>query len=382
MAEPAWTFVAALPGLDARQGVECGDTAVVPRSDSRASASSLSEHAKVIRYLSQFRGIDGAPVPSLLIIRRARKKRINSDDLTFLRNCLAVSVLLLARAHRCRRHFMTGPTFSDAFDLPPAWLRIGRGVVVETPAVLAGGSTEIFCGHPSPTYPFGHSEIADLDETLLDALLSVWRSKRKGPAGVFRRRIARLLEIAYLAMRAPAGNLSSGNDWGVSLALWVSAFETIANSAGAVKFTTVQALVEQVPWPPSLRRPLTAYEWRSPIRRDKALRPMMRPVQVYARLYRARNMVLHGEEYERGRLEPGRRHKSWGPLHLEAAVLFRCLLLHTLAKSGHGRYLTQPTSAEIGAMNLGAALARWRDVGLAHDPYLRAFGRGLNPRPR
>jgi hypothetical protein len=152
-------------------------------------------------------------------------------------------------------------------------------------------------------------------------------------------------------------------------------------------FGTVRGLVEAVPWPRKLRRKLVAYEYRSPTRRvDKKgkfvpLGSMTRPVQIYGRLYRARNMVLHGEPYEKNRLEPGRRHKSWGPLHFEAAVLFRSLLLHALAQAGHGQYVTRPNAAESKKMTLEQHFERWRDVRIAHDEYYKAFGRGLNPRP-
>jgi hypothetical protein len=341
----------------------------------------LLEEARVKAYLSQFRTIEKDPIDSVLIIRQAGARAIVRDDLAFLRNCFAVAVVLLARANRCRRHFGTGPTFSDAFDFPPVWLRRGPGLLVETPSVFSGGGTdETFCGHPSPAYPYGKSEAAEWDKPLLDALLSVWRAPKRGVRAGFRRRIARILEIVYTAMRAPAHNLSSGNDWGIALALWVSAFETATNVAGSVSFANVRNSIEAVPWPQRLRRRLAPYEWRSPGRRTTVLPRMIRPVQIYGRLYRARNMVLHGEDYERGRLEPGRRHRTWGPLHLEAGVVFRCALLNLLATHGHGAYLRQPTAAEARGMTLEDGIARWVAVQRAHDNYVAALGRGQRGR--
>ncbi len=266
-------------------------------------------------------------------------------------------------------------TFSDAFDFPPTWPRIQAGLLIDTPAILASGPTEGFCGHPASAYPFGDASVGDWDRPLLDALLSVWASSTRGQSGAFRLRVSRILEIAYVAMRAPMHNLRSGNDWGIVLALWVSCFETLANTGGSVRFDDVRAAIEAVPWPPRLRRRLAAYEYRSPARRHGSLGPMTRPVQVYARLYRARNMVLHGEPYERNRLEPGRRNPNWGPLHHEAAVVFRCLLLHFLARHGHGEYESAPGAAETRRIGQGVALARTVSARFAHRVFERALGR-------
>ena len=231
MPRPGWEFVAAIPGISIRGPVEAHGVAIVSTEDDRYASGELEERARIGRYLSRFRTIGGARVNSVLIIRNKTASAIARDDLTFLRNSFALSAVLLARAHACRgQRYMGGPSFSDAFDFPTAWLRRGPGLVIETPGLLSLGSTsEKFCGHPSAAYPYGQSDPVEWDQPLLDALMSVWRAPKRGPHAVFRRRIMRVLEIAYTALRAPAYNLRSGNDWGVSLALWISAFETMAN---------------------------------------------------------------------------------------------------------------------------------------------------------
>ena len=296
-----WTFVAVIPGVSMKESFEAGRTAIVPVSDERCRAGRLVEEPRIKRYLSRFRDVGTEPVESALMIRQAGAPRMRGGDMTFLRNAFAVSAILLARARRCRRQVTEGPNFSDAFDFPAVWLRDGPGVLVETAAALGTGAgmfDEGFCGHPSPTYPFGNIEVREWDMPLAQALLSVWHAARRGPHAGFRRRVGRILEVTYTALRAPAYNLRSGNDWGISLALLVSAFETITNATGEVHFGDVQRAIEAVAWPKELRRRLAPYEYRSPSRRTKALLRMTRPVQVYARLYRARNMVLHGEEYD------------------------------------------------------------------------------------
>ena len=379
-----WRFVAALPELSLREPVEAGSFAIVAPSDARCSSEQLHEEARVKAYLSQFRTVGGEPVNSLLILRQETVPEPASDGLAALRNCLALSVVLLTRANQCSGSSgRQGPAFSDLFDFPAVRLRAnGPGLIVETLGVLAIGTCETFCGHPSPTYPYHKGEPVEVDRWLWDALLKLWASEpQRGRRKKFRSRILRALEITYTALRAPSHNFASGNDWGITLGLWVSAFETLARETDAsVNIGAVSSRIDNVPWPPRLRRKLAPYDYRSPDRRKDPLPSksarMTRPVQVYARLYRARNMVLHGEDYERGRLEPGRGHKTWGPLHLEAAVVFRCLLLHVLSAQGFGTYPSRPTAAEDGRHDLGSSLRRRRDAWLAHGAYETALGSG------
>src|SRR5258708_27046464 len=167
-----WEFVAALPGIEMRGAVETDSAVIVPARDDRCGTGRLREEARIKRYLSRFRTIGREPVESVLILRRLGSRVISRDDLTLLRNIFAVSVVLLSRANRCRRHFGTGPTFSDVFDLPPASLRRGPGLIIETPAILSSGPEEEFCGHPNPTYPYGKADAVDCDRPLLERLLS------------------------------------------------------------------------------------------------------------------------------------------------------------------------------------------------------------------
>jgi hypothetical protein len=377
-----WEFVAAIPGVAVRQPLDAGRLIIVSDEDDRGLPGQCLEAERIRQYLQRFQTIGKEVVRSSLMLRRVGTRAVTGNDVTFMRNCLALSALLRSRAERCIRAFRTGPTFSDAFDLPAVQLRRSPGLIIETPGLLASGPAEEFCGHPSAAYPYGHADLVEWDEPLALALVSVWASPATGSRGRFRRRLSRVLEIAYTAMRAPAHNLASGNDWGITLGLWVSAFETLSNVAGAVSFDSVRTGIESIRWPKRLRRKLVAYEYRSPSRRHNPLARMSRPVQVYARLYRARNMVLHGEDYERGRLEPGRRHASWGQLHLEVAVVFRCALLHYLAQHGHGAFAVRPNRWEARHMTWQEVASRFADENIAHGTYFRALGRGLPGRRR
>jgi hypothetical protein len=153
-----WEFMAALPGTSIREPVDAGRLAIVRAKDDRCSEGNLQESERVKRYLSRFRTIGTEPLDSLLILRRLGTKPVTGDDVTFLRNSLAIAVVLLARADRCRRPSGTGPTFSDAFDLPVVSLRRGPGLIIDTPGLLTTGPGEEFCGHPSPAYPYGKKE--------------------------------------------------------------------------------------------------------------------------------------------------------------------------------------------------------------------------------
>ena len=377
-----WTIVAALPGLNARGALDANHLSIIPVTDPRCAPETFDEFARVSRYLRRFRTIKCRPVPSLLMVRRVGTPKPFRNRLTLLRNILAISTVVLARARRSKGKFSRGPTFSDVFDFPAAWLKSGRaGLLVETPVVLGNDDQSSFCGHPAPAYPYGTNDsYIEWDAPLAGALLALFESRRKDHRHL-RRRVERVLEIAYLALRAPSDNLRSGNDWGVSLALLVSAFESLANVAGSVDIEAVRTLIDGVPWSKRLRRRLAPYEYRSPNRRRSAsvfrpLKGMTRPVQIYARLYRARNMVLHGEDYERNRLEPGRRNASWGYLQFESAAVFRCVLLHVLAGHGYGTYLVPPSEREAKRLGLAAALDRHLKAGFHHDPFYESLGCG------
>jgi len=386
---PEWKFIAAIPGLTAQRAADAGDMTIVPESDPRVSEGSLEEYAHVKRYLAEFRGLTGCPVPSLLLLRRANLKgRVPGEDLVFLRNTFALSVTLLSRARRSRRYNVSIPQFTDAFEWPPTWLvSEPRFIRVETAATMVLGDFKTFCGHPSHVYPYGTIEPLEWDVPLFTALTSLWRSRRTAERA-FRRKIARAVEIAYIAHRAPDNPVK--NDWyyGVSNALLVTALETITNVSGAVKFEDVRRVVEAVPWPKELRRKLAHYDSRSPhllshrpARLTAPKPPMTRPVQVCSRLYRTRNLVFHGEPIRGPYLRDRRRHRSWGHLPYEGAALFRCVLLQALASHGHGSYAVPLSEREERTLDTGLdmtdrlirRLTASRAIEEAHGEYYSAL---------
>jgi hypothetical protein len=212
--------------------------------------------------------------------------------------------------------------------------------------------------------------------------------------------LLRSLEMAAHAMRAPSYGFNSDTDHGVLLSLWVAAFETLANPADRVGFREVRTAIDSVPWLDSrLRTAAVRHDRRSPsarlddIRRvstragstrealGRAKRGVLltRPAQVYSRLYRARNVTMHGEELSRGGLEPGRR-PNWGYLDLLAAALYRCVLLHAAETAGHGTYLrpSVPTAVSLHEDEVLSRMSAYHEAEMAHEIYELAL---RNERP-
>ena len=129
-----------------------------------------------------------------------------------------------------------------------------------------------------------------LDAPLLERLFTCWRrcylhERDRGKL----RRLFRSLEVAFHACLFPADGLTSMNDIGTRLALWVSAFEVLCHPGGSVNKRHVQKVLSDAPY--SLKtltttRYVVSYQ-------GKKLRATL-PEALYDDLYWARNQFLHG----------------------------------------------------------------------------------------
>jgi hypothetical protein len=395
--EGAWRFLAALPSVRVARVAQAGDLALLSQAD--LAAVTLLERGRVDRYLGRFSTpLNDQLQPSVVIARRGAT--VHAQDIARLRDVVAVASVVRARTWRLVHHGQGGPTFTDAFDFARISLRIGPGLYVETPAVLVGGggpANEAFAGQGSAVYPTDSPDDADVDEWLLEPLLELLQAEPRRRADRSRRdQLLRSVEVAAHAMRAPSYGLEpTATDSGVLLSLWVAAFETLVNAADRVGFRHVKAAIERVPWRQAeLTTATVRHDSRSPSVRDEQIRQarnrpnttpadvrevsrgqlVTRPVHVYSRLYRARNATMHGEILGRGGLEPGRR-RTWGPIHHQAAALYRCVLFHEVSVGGYGSYprVPLPLPAPWTEQQLGEHMAAHRDAGLAHETYEEAL---------
>jgi hypothetical protein len=149
--------------------------------------------------------------------------------------------------------------------------------------------------------------------------------------------VFRALEIAYLAASSPSKLAGAHNEWGISVALWVSAIEVLTFAATNPPHASrgnAHALLGEYRWSAhehgqwrNLDRARFTMSWR----RDK------KPVRgntvqhVCELMYDARNAYLHGNRVDGTLLRPWRRRR--GPaLPAIAPVVFRTALVAYLQR--------------------------------------------------
>lgn len=182
-----------------------------------------------------------------------------------------------------------------------------------------------------PASQFGRPSNFSLrvDEPLLDRLFGCWRRcyMRRRDRGKLRR-LFRALEVAFHASLFPADGLTSINDVGTRLALWVSAFEVLCHPGGKVDKRIVQQAIGAAPFG---RRELRAKRY--------TISHQKKPVRVtlsealYDDLYFARNQFLHGMPV-RGAMLNYRQSAKYEALQKIAPVLFNAALVAHLNTLG------------------------------------------------
>jgi hypothetical protein len=112
-----------------------------------------------------------------------------------------------------------------------------------------------------------------VDEPLVARLVNAWRQLyvKKRNQHVWRR-LFRSLEVAFHAGLFPSDGLTTVNDAGSRVGLWVSAFEVLFHPGrrGRVDKETVQRGLRQVPWD---ARGLTVPRYRVHVGRPRQARP-------------------------------------------------------------------------------------------------------------
>jgi hypothetical protein len=369
-------MVVALPAVALRAPVEAGDTAVIPYAVPRYQHL-IASRSSIRSYLARFRTPFGHRLQPSIVIRDDNSPRIAREDLAALRNILAVAAVVRARTSRCVYNYGgSGRVYWDLFEFYPGNVRrTGHGLIIETAAEFGSGtSLGSFRGQPHPAYIFPENADPQLDETLLRPLLRLWRSKvRRGRGGAFRSRIFRSLEFAYYALAGLIANLRSSTDQALPFALWVAAFETLAQTGtGDVHAVDVLKMIRTSRWHDShLTMANTAQiEYRrlpKPPKALTALPPDIRPVRVYQRLYRARNQSLHGGMASPRLLKGDARRRE---THLAVAVpaLYRGVLLSALAARALHRYPEARVYASQ-QRTFVSGLAAGRDISLYYKPY-------------
>lgn len=299
MKERKWEIVYVLPNISLNQIFETSCIALVPFQDERVRQieTTSPESAKV---LNSFLDHSKRKVePSVLLIAKDAPVKVMSEEaLVSFRNAVSMAIILKSWANISPLGNVMSPLFSDFFDFYP--IAIGhQGFVTSTPAVNALYSIdEPFMGTVSPNLPRLLAKKHDVDDIILKATLKIWERRFVQPAtdDRFSRILFRSLEMAYHATSTPVKNETSLFDYGVNLALWVSAFEILAHSGKEdVSFRKVIGLLSNFQWQ---HEALSSKRYRIMTYKDKKGNIVRRngnfAQAIYKDLFNARNSFLHG----------------------------------------------------------------------------------------
>lgn len=288
----------------------------------------------VEQILSSFRNEYGKPYyPAVLLFRSAASEQLKRDLEAFVafRNAIAMSVILRGRAGVVVDR-SNEVTWSDTFDFHPVQIG-GRGrMILQSPALLSLVSS-------SQVLQLTHSAYVQIegrrlwpDHYLLRALGKAWKRRftpnpKRDPFG---QRLFRSLEVAYQACAVGAKNQGSLHEYGIQIALWVSACEILAwADRRRADLTAVLNLLARYPGMPATTRK------RFRIKHRGQRIALSAPQKAYAYLYDARNAFLHGNRVTIDTMvKPSRAEESIG-LPRVAAIVYRSALAAYLDKRYH-----------------------------------------------
>lgn len=231
-------------------------------------------------------------VPSVLLGRRRNDEKYPVDDLRNFRNMSAIASVVYANAR-----LLTGSQWlaqwSDSFTF-------GRFTAGETGIVsLDGSSTGWWDEDDLVKFRGTSAEVVDtpehfsvqFDRVLFGRLCDVFSTPERMEL-VERERLFRSLAMAFHAARYPSDGLTVGYDLGVRYALWVSAFEALLNPQDRdIKMPEILRFLERVPWH---REDVAATRYWEFNRAGRRVGRTNLAGAIYQRLYKARNLYLHG----------------------------------------------------------------------------------------
>lgn len=290
-----WTCLCVLPNIAMRDPIEGGPIALASAHDIRVRAEA-SANEVLANFLGSFRDTQGNVLtPSVLLWDRGSRQQWPSfDALCSFRDLTAASHVLLARAQALTANFVTSTQWMDSFEIHP-WMVTadGQHISCRTLALGAIDTVDRFVAQSSPGVPLRSLSELDLDRALFDALRKRWFGFYTGAdRSHFNTAVFRSLNMAFRAGSMPGAADVSAYDLGLSLALWVSAFEILAHPGGGADVTRghVFELLDQAPYLGTKIKD-QRYETRS---RSGVVTLRNLPSALYSAIYFARNQFLHG----------------------------------------------------------------------------------------
>ncbi len=314
-----------LPNLALQEPFECEWIALLPGSDERMLAIA-SKDRTVRQMLNGFYEQDGkrCEVASLVV----KKDAPPSVDLTALmsfRNLFAMSCILKGWQSSAGQLNVFHPLYADYFDFYP-FRPVGDGIHIHHlgAALSSWNSTKRFRAQRNADLPsFSHGLRAEPDKDLRGYLIPAWKQQFVDGGDKWDS-LFRSLAVAYHAAGLPKKNLMWHYDFGVSIALWVSAFETLCHPGKSKQVKPIDVLKLLAPTKLSEDEGLSS-EFTIKVK-DKPI--TVNAVQyLYWKLNGARNCFLHGDAFPQEKLFLGTKNN---PVMLTqvAPILFKAALLN------------------------------------------------------
>ncbi|MCH8952384.1 MAG: hypothetical protein IID49_09710, partial [Proteobacteria bacterium] len=298
-----WVAATVLPNIELQVPIGGGCVALVPRDDARIKALCCS-HPNLKKFLSKFTDAFNEKIrPAVLIVHKdAPQSVFTVDALASFRDAIAVSTVAYNRALELRHPHGLRINFSNSFWFYPWMLdKQNEDLTCRTFAMLGTHEVSAFKGQSSPEIPQKTLSSSDIDQPLLDALISRWQRRYTGRRISWSdRALFRSLNMANQAAMLPAGSDTTFYDVGRLIALWVSAFEILAHPGiGKSDIFAVYDLLEKVEWK---KKPCAArrYKAYSPKRNAQHRRTLA--CWLYGEIFDARNQSLHGNAVSPNRL--------------------------------------------------------------------------------
>lgn len=308
-----------------------GTIIIVPFNDPRV-LQLRAEQAAVEQILTSFLDEYGNPYnPSVLLVRKSAPDavRLNLGAIIAFRNAVALAFVLRARAADAKGSGAFDPTWSDTFDFHPAKIGGNGKMILESPALLAAvADTATLRYTHSPYLPLVGRRLYP-DGYLFDSFEKAWVRRFCGKAKTqqFGDRLFRSLEIAYQACAIGAKNEGSLNEYGIQVALWVSAIEILAwPDKRHADLETVLLLLDRDAVDGRGRERQYRIKLRNPKTKKLETRRVSALQRAYIYLYRARNKFLHGNPVNANSLLTLGRRVRIGLPQL-AAIVYRAALV-------------------------------------------------------
>lgn len=327
-------YVITIPSIDIPGHISIDDLILLGSKDDRYQQLKKS-NTYLSKYLESFRAPFGTKINPSIVVRDKNLPKVNSDHLVSFRNAIAVSSVIYSRIRSCLLDIATGCTSTNLFDFHPVSVsNDGNDLSVKNAYTIGiNGRIDKFKGQATLSEPYPENIRFESDEQFTISLLNLIEKKyNKIEDEEFRSRIIRSLGMAYYALRSPFTQLGNKTDFGLTLSLWVSAFEIIAyhyKRNRNVGFSDVSSLIKKVPWKSNKLRQKNRVRITEKFSKSKTKERTTLPVQIYGRLYFTRNMYLHGNPIPENKFEFKTR-RGWGNLYFQVPALFRCVLMHLL----------------------------------------------------